>query len=144
MINEKNAKLFCKDDISLIENYEQAINDKNRKWVCHHRRGTIYSKEGLIEIGEYYNRPAIELIFMTEEEHKRFHNIGKHLSEETKRKMSESLSKPILQYTKEGEFIKEWVSGIEAFRVLGINNGHISSCCQGNRKSAGGFFWRFG
>lgn len=28
MINETYAKRFCKDDISLIENYELAINDK--------------------------------------------------------------------------------------------------------------------
>ena len=63
MINEENAKLFCKDDISLIENYDIAVNDKIRKQVCHHRRGTIYSKEGLKQIGEYYHRPAIELIF---------------------------------------------------------------------------------
>ena len=86
MINETKAKLYCKDDISLIENYEEAINDKTRKWVCHHRRGTIYSKEGLKEIGEYYNRPAIELIFMKEEEHKRFHKTGKRHSEKTKKK----------------------------------------------------------
>lgn len=70
-------------------------------WHCHHRRETIYSKSDLIEIGEYYNRPAIELIFLTPKEHKRLHNTlffkgkpswnnGKKLSEETKRKMSES------------------------------------------------------
>ena len=28
MINEKYAKQFCKDDISKIENYNLAINDK--------------------------------------------------------------------------------------------------------------------
>jgi hypothetical protein len=28
MINEISAKRFCKDDISLIENYDKAIADK--------------------------------------------------------------------------------------------------------------------
>ena len=36
MINRKSVSSFCKDDISKIENYEQAINDTKR-WVCHHR-----------------------------------------------------------------------------------------------------------
>ena len=27
MINERSAKMYCCEDISLIENYEQAIND---------------------------------------------------------------------------------------------------------------------
>ena len=27
-------------------------------------------------------------------------------------------------------------------RELGINNSNISSCCNGNKKSAGGFKWK--
>ena len=91
MINETYAKRFCKDDISLIENYELAINDKTQMWECHHRRETIYSRKDLIEIGEYYNRPAIELIFLTKTEHRRSHTRGNKFSEKTKRKISESL-----------------------------------------------------
>ena len=184
MISERMAKLYCKDNISLIENYEQAVNDPINKWVVHHRRETIYSMEGLKEIGEYYHRPAIELIFMLKEEHTRFHHIGKNHSEKAKKKMSESHigkhhsekakkkiseyrigkhlsdetkkkisnaqignhnkpTKQILQYTKDGEFIKEWTSGIEASKVLGIHTGNITKCCKGKLKSAGGFVWRY-
>ena len=78
-ISLKNAKRFCCEDISLIENYEQAIdeNDK-RKWVCHHKLGIELSKskEELIEIGLYYNRPACELCFMESKEHNSLHNKG--------------------------------------------------------------------
>lgn len=93
MINVKKVKCYCKDDISLIENYDKAINDNLQTWQCHHRRETIYSKSDLIEIGEYYNRPAIELIFLTPKEHISLHHKGKtfKLSEETKRKISESV-----------------------------------------------------
>lgn len=98
MINEKLAIKYCKNDISLIENYDKAIADKSQVWHCHHRRETIYSRSGLIEIGEYYNRPAEELIFLTPNEHHRLHNLGKpawnkgkHLSAETRKKMSEAL-----------------------------------------------------
>ena len=91
MINIQSAKAYCKDDISLIENYENAINDKTQTWHCHHRRETIFSKSDLIEIGEYYNRPACELIFLTPLEHNRLHHLGKHHSAETRKKMSEAL-----------------------------------------------------
>ena len=90
MINENYAKAFCKDDISLIENYDKAIADDTQTWHCHHRRETIFSKSDLIEIGEYYNRPACELIFLTPLEHIRLHHLGKHLSAETHQKMSEA------------------------------------------------------
>ena len=104
MISKRSAKAFCREDISLIENYENAINDKTQTWVCHHRRETIFSKNDLIEIREYYNRPACELIFLTKSEHNRLHNLGennpnfgklawnngKHLSAETRKKISEA------------------------------------------------------
>lgn len=92
MITEKYAKSYCKDDISLIENYDKAIADTTQVWDCHHRRETIFSKADLIEIGEYYNRPACELIFLTKIEHIRIHHLGKHRSEDTRKKMSEALS----------------------------------------------------
>ena len=38
MINENKAKRFCREDISLIENYDKAINDATGVWHCHHRR----------------------------------------------------------------------------------------------------------
>lgn len=97
MINKSKTQWFCKDDISLIENYDKAIADKTQTWHCHHRRETIYSRNDLIEIGEYYKRPAIELIFLTPKEHRKLHSTGntyhknKKHSEESKKKMSESL-----------------------------------------------------
>ena len=90
MISTRTAKAYCRDDISLIENYDKAVSDTTQFWHCHHRRETIYSRSGLIEIGEYYNRPACELIFLTPTDHRRLHHLGKHLSEDTRKKLSES------------------------------------------------------
>ena len=91
MINE-GVKYYCKDDISLIENHDKAINDSNQMWHCHHRREIETPRKELIKIGEYYNRPASELIFLTQKEHNSLHNTlkfkGKTLSYETKRKLS--------------------------------------------------------
>lgn len=38
---------------------------------------------------------------------------------------------------------KIYPSTIEAQRETGIRNGNISHCCLGNRKTAGGYHWRY-
>ena len=75
---------------------------------------------------------------------------GKHHSEDTKRKMSEAHkgkiyanTKPILQFSKNGELIAEYSSLTEAERQTGCNNSHICECCKGERKSARGFIWKY-
>lgn len=98
MICEKYAIQYCKDDISTIENYNQALNDKSQTWELHHKREIEENKSSqeLKDEGLYYHRPSSELIFLTPFEHKSLHSkgnkhsLGKHWSEEHKRKMSES------------------------------------------------------
>lgn len=58
-------------------------------------------------------------------------------------KMAKSLSKPILQFTKEMELVRKWESATDASRVLGINQGDICSCLKGKLKSVGGFIWGY-
>ena len=52
-------------------------------------------------------------------------------------------SKPIIQYDKEGNFIREWDCANDVERVLGISNKHIGSVCLGKRKSCGGYIWKY-
>ena len=52
-------------------------------------------------------------------------------------------SKPVIQFTKSGEFIKEYKSLMDVQRNLGYSQGNISGCCNGKRKSANGFFWKY-
>lgn len=49
-------------------------------------------------------------------------------------------SKPVLQYTLDGKFVREWESYRECKRN-GFN--HVSECCRGKLKSCGGFIWRY-
>ena len=56
---------------------------------------------------------------------------------------NERVSRKILQYSKSGEFIKEWPGAREVERMLGIANSHIIDCCRGKYKSAYGFVWRY-
>ncbi len=66
---------YCCEDISLIENYEKAVNDSTQMWVCHHRNEITMNarRSTLKKRGMYYNRPASELIFLTNSEHSTLH-----------------------------------------------------------------------
>ena len=80
MISVRAAKDKCKDDISKIENYEQAVNDKENMWECHHRLELTlegeyaHSEKDLIRMGMYYKRPYFELIFLEIHDHHRLHD----------------------------------------------------------------------
>lgn len=50
---------------------------------------------------------------------------------------------PILMYDLNGNFIKEWESKWEAHLALKIPNGNLVKVCYGERKSAGGYIWKF-
>lgn len=52
-------------------------------------------------------------------------------------------SKPVAQYTLDGELIKTWPSAIEITRVLGFSFGNICACCNGKRKTHKGFIWNW-
>ena len=61
-------------------------------------------------------------------------------------------AKPILQYSLEGIFIREWISSREIERVLGFPHSSINACCKGKIKSHGkeinikqayGYVWQY-
>ena len=52
-------------------------------------------------------------------------------------------SKPVLQYTKYGGFVKEWKSATDVEMNLGYFQNNISYCCTGKQKSAYNFIWKF-
>lgn len=52
-------------------------------------------------------------------------------------------SKAILQYTKDGEFVKRWECISDAARYIGCKPGSISSNAKGRGKTLHGFVWRY-
>lgn len=52
-------------------------------------------------------------------------------------------SKPVVKLSKEGVFIEQYISQRDAVIKNNGNFGHISSCCQGKRKTHLGFVWMF-
>ena len=162
MINTYMAKSYCSEDIALIENYHEAIADQTKMWDIHHRREcdsegrTLFTGKQLIDMGLYFSRPASELIFVTRSMHWKLHremlenngrNVGKKYGKIVGKKYGaingKKCSIPILQLTKDGEFVKEWPSAREAERQLGIAQSHICACLKGRLKFAGGFIWRY-
>lgn len=100
------------------------------------------------------------------------HRKGKKASEETKRKMREArrgtnkginnpmygrhetapaygkfgkehpASKVVYQYDLLGNFIKKWDCISDVQRCLNIIVTHITACCNGRQKTAGGYIWK--
>lgn len=52
-------------------------------------------------------------------------------------------SKPVQQLDKQGNLLRTFPSTQEAERVTGIAQPSICQCCNGERKSAGGYKWRY-
>lgn len=52
-------------------------------------------------------------------------------------------SKRLAQYSLDGKLIAIFSSLHEASRQTGVNHSHISMCCRGKRKTAGGYIWRY-
>jgi len=91
--------------------------------------------------------------------------IGTHLTEERKKKLSEYFkgrpnyknkgenngmygkipanAKKVIQLTEEDVFIKEWNSISEASRTLKLHSSNIFKVCVGERKTCGGFHWKY-
>lgn len=82
-------------------------------------------------------------------------NTGKVLNKNTREKISNglkkayangertSLQKITLQYSKDGQFINRYSSKREASKKTGISESNIGHCCNGERKSAGGYVWKY-
>ena len=51
--------------------------------------------------------------------------------------------KKVAQYSKSGEFIKEYDNPITAYRETNINGTQIKYCCEGKRKQAGNYKWKY-
>lgn len=62
-------------------------------------------------------------------------------------------SKPVLQFTLDGQFVDEYKSETEAEKATGIDRSNISACCKNKKykkngkeyfvKSSGGFIWKY-
>ena len=65
----------------------------------------------------------------------------KHFSEA--RKGNQNHNKWVIKLSKGNEILHFYPSAVQAEKETGVNRAHICDCCQGKRKSAGGYTWKY-
>lgn len=128
-------------------NFGKNLSEETRKKLSEAMGGENNPMYGMTgENSPFYGKHHTE---ETKKKLSEFHT-GKHLSDETRRKMSDTRTgkiyaptKSVVQYSKDGEFIAEYPSIMEAERQTGCDKSSIISCCKGKRKSAGGYIWKY-
>lgn len=87
---------YCPEHYTEIENYDLALVDNFKGWICHHRNGEYFPRDWLIKNNMYYNRKdPHEFKFMKVKEHVLLHGTvagkfsGRHHTEESRRKIKE-------------------------------------------------------
>lgn len=75
----------------------------------------------------------------------KMNNIHKCVTEEGRKRISKSLSIPVIQMDLDGNILREFSSGMEAEKLYKKNKrqNHISDVCNGKRKTAYGFKWKY-
>lgn len=58
-------------------------------------------------------------------------------------RVAEKQSKKVLQYSLDGTFIREWPSASEIESQLKFSQSNICQCCNGKRKTAHGYIWKY-
>ena len=119
-------------------------SDETRKRISEAHKGKHHSDEARKKMSESRKgkHPSVETKKKIGESRK-----GKHHKDETRKKISEilmngKLSKTVLQFTLDGEFVSEWSSIRECGRN-GFSVGHVSACCNGEEKSHKKFLWLY-
>lgn len=70
-------------------------------------------------------------------------NYGTRTQRMAEKNTNGKCSKPVLQFDKQGNFLKEWPSMKEVERETGFFYPSVSDCCRRKRKSAYGYIWKF-
>lgn len=149
MIDATQVKKYCREDISLIENYAEAVSSEE-KYHCHHRLelndGIILTKKDLANMGLYYKRPASELIFMKRAEHIRLHKKGRlsyfHDHKFIFKGSEHNNAHQVFQLDKlTKKILKIWDCVRDAASFIGKHNQGILDCCYGKQKTCGGYCW---
>ncbi len=121
--------------------YGKHLSESTKKKISDSRKGVLSSEETRIKIS-------------AANKGENNHFYGKHHTEESRKKMSESQkglrmgknhvgARKVKQYDLQGNLLKIWDCMSDAGRELGISNHNIYNCCKDNRKTSGGFIWRY-
>jgi len=132
LCREKHKKALDKIDFSSsVKN-----SDKFQK-AMQERRDKI--KSGDIKMTEEHKKKVSEGLKRYFENNK----LRTGVSDKHRDAVRKALSKPIIQYTKEGVLVKEYSSIAEADHTSGVKKSNIQHVLYGTHNLAGGFIWKY-
>lgn len=116
--------------------YEQSNKLLGKKFSDEHRHNLSLSHKGK-------SLPKGRRLTQKQIENLRRINTGRVKSEEEKAKISRALSKPVLVFDKQMQFIGRFDSGTSAARYLQYDVSGVLKCCRGKQKTCKGYIIRF-
>ena len=114
-------------------------NPDNKPCINHKIEGDEGKKINMVIFNEdgTINKEKTTIEWVTYEEN---NNYATRNERAGKTNTNGKCSKRVLQFTLDGEFVREWPSLQECTRN-GFNHSAVCRCCQGKQKSAYGFKW---
>jgi group I intron endonuclease len=108
----------------------------NKMSLAAKKRG--FSKEHREKLNNSHNN-------MSDLTRKKFREAGKirGISKNCRLASAKARRQAVIQYSKDGVFIKEWDNISLAAKFLSLHGTHISKCCKGKAKITGGFRWKY-
>ena len=116
-------------------------NPENKPEVNHKIEGkkgktmnmVIFNEDGSVD----EERTTIE--WVTPKENSNYATRNERIS---KANTNGKCSKRVIQFTLNGEFVREWESTMECGRN-GFNHSHVAACCRGEKPQYKGFLWMY-
>lgn len=110
-------------------------------WRIHRNRSTAFAFNTFCKMftGRNHLKRSLKISSRGYQEAREAYSITQ--KEKMSGVLNSNRSRIVLQYDLNENFIKEWPSAKEAYRQLKIS--HITACCREERKSAGGFIWKY-
>ena len=121
-------------------------NPENKPCINHKIEGDKGKKINMVFFNEdgTIDKERTTIEWATYEENNNYATRNERIAKAISKAMTNGkLSKRVLQFTLDGEFIREWPSTREIERQLGFDNSAVGRCCLGKQKSAYGFLWKY-
>jgi len=92
------------------------------------------------EAKQYLARTALEQSLLNEALVTRSGLVARKVS---RKEIQEQKRMPVIQFSLFGDYIQEFASIADAGKAIGVSKGNIWHCCEGTRKSCGGYVWKY-
>lgn len=123
-------------------------HDEIQNNAIEHKRKTIHQYETIYELWQKgYSAKEIDMLLNRRKSCtdilRSYYNISiKEIQQRRGEQVTKRQSIPIIQYTLNGEFVKEWESASVAARELNFDNSTISKCIRGQKAQYKNYIWK--